>query len=180
MWISSHADFIPGLHHFSSRHLQGPKKGSSCQGTNPSKSVNSSLSPTSTDASTTTSVHGFSSFPSPLTTLLMKQMWNPKADQALQNIKEAFNTASILKHPDPTKPFIVEVGAFETGVGVIMSQRFEEKPKQHPVGCSKKLTPAKRNSSVANQELFTTISLRRHWLGGNLHPFLIFTDLKNL
>lgn len=52
----------------------------------------------------------------------------PAAQQALRQLKTAFTMASILNHPDPSKPFVVEVDASETGVGAILSERFGEKP----------------------------------------------------
>lgn len=68
--------------------------------------------------------------------------------------KTTFTTAPILKHPDPTKPFVVEVDASEAGVGAILSQRFGENPKLHPVAFySKKLSPAERNYDIGNREL---------------------------
>lgn len=42
----------------------------------------------------------------------------------LNQLKAAFTTAPILKHPDLLKPFSVEVDASETGVRDVLSQRF--------------------------------------------------------
>lgn len=45
----------------------------------------------------------------------------------------------------------MEVDASETGMGAVLSQRFEEKPKLHPVAFfSKKLSPAEHNY-IGNQ-----------------------------
>lgn len=109
--------------------------------------------------------------------------WNPLAEAALQQLKTAFTTAPILKHLGPTKPFLVEVDASETGVGHILSQYFGEKPKLHPVAYySKKLTPAEQSYDIGNRELLT-IKLAlvewHHWLEGAVHPFTIFTNHKN-
>lgn len=93
-------------------------------------------------------------------------------------------TAPILKHPDPKKPFIVEVYASETVVGAILSQRFRERPKLHPMAYySKKLPPAEQNYDIGNSELPAiklALEVWRHWLEGALHPFMIFPDHKNL
>lgn len=53
--------------------------------------------------------------------------------RGFKNLKGAFTLAPTLKHPDPSKPFIVEVDTSETGVGGILSQRFGEKPKLYTV-----------------------------------------------
>lgn len=50
--------------------------------------------------------------------------WNKAADEAFHKLKIAFTTAPILKHPDLTKPFIVEVDISETGVGAVLAQHF--------------------------------------------------------
>lgn len=85
----------------------------------------------------------------------------------------------ILKHPDPSKPFIVELDASERRVGAILLQRFGEKPKLQPV------VYFPENSLPLNEigkwELLTMkLALKewRHWLEGAHNPFLIFTDHK--
>lgn len=71
-------------------------------------------------------IQDFSSIALPLTALLKtvrKHLaWNPTAKAALSQLKTAFNTVPILKHPEPKKPFVVEVDASETGVGAILSK----------------------------------------------------------
>lgn len=63
----------------------------------------------------------------------------------------AFTIAPILKHPDPSKIFIVEVDALETGVGVVLSQNFGDKPKLHLVAFySKKLSTSEQNYDIGN------------------------------
>lgn len=59
--------------------------------------------------------------------------WNPAADQAFKCLKAVFISGPILKHPDPSKPFIVEVDTSETGIGAVLSNWFVKKPKLHQV-----------------------------------------------
>lgn len=103
---------------------------------------------------------------------------------ALNQFKEAFTTAPIIKHSDPSKPFVVEVDASEAGVGAILSQWFGDKPKRHPVAFfSWKLSPAEHNHDMGNRELLAVkLALEEwwHWLEGATHSFVIFTDHKNL
>ncbi|XP_045069953.1 E3 SUMO-protein ligase ZBED1-like [Coregonus clupeaformis] len=48
--------------------------------------------------------------------------WTPEAGNAFDALKRCFT--SVLGHPDPSQPFIVEVDASDVAVGTILSQRF--------------------------------------------------------
>ena len=79
---------------------------------------------------------------------------------------------------------MVEVDASNNGVGAVLSQRSEKDNKLHPCAfLSRKLSPAERNYDVGNRELLAVkIALEawRHWLEGAQHPFIVWTDHKNL
>ncbi|KAI4885284.1 hypothetical protein NFI96_013685 [Prochilodus magdalenae] len=97
-------------------------------------------------------------------------VWNPQAGSAFEELKRRFTTAPLLQHPDPTKPFVVEVDASNVGVGAVLSQRSGEPPKLRPVAYfSHKLSPAERNYGIGDKELLA-IKLAfdewRHWLEG--------------
>ncbi|KAL0177388.1 hypothetical protein M9458_026282, partial [Cirrhinus mrigala] len=110
--------------------------------------------------------------------------WSQSALQAFNNLRQRFSTAPILHHPDPNRPFVVEVDASSTGVGVVLSQRQGEPAKMFPCAYfSHKLSPAERNYDVGNRELLAiklALEEWRHWLEGAKHPFTILTDHKNL
>lgn len=98
-------------------------------------------------------------------------------------------SAPIAKHPDPEKPFTVEVDASNNGVGAVLSQRFGENEKMHPVTFfSKKPTPPERNYDVGNRKILNrkilaiklALKERKHWLECAKDPFTVFTDHKNL
>lgn len=77
-------------------------------------------------------------------------------EKAFTQLKTAFTSAPILKHPDPTKPFTGEVDTSESGVGALLSQCFGERSKLHPVAFfSRKPRPAEQNYDIGNWELFT-------------------------
>ncbi|KAK3536501.1 hypothetical protein QTP86_013831 [Hemibagrus guttatus] len=67
-----------------------------------------------------------SSVANPLTFLLhgkpKRLKWSDGARAAFVQLKESF-TAPILKHPDPSRPFIAEVDASSCGIGAVLSQR---------------------------------------------------------
>ena len=78
----------------------------------------------------------------------------------------------------------MEVDVSDSGVGAVLSQRSETEGKMHPCAYfSRKLTPAERNYDVGNRELLAVkLALEewRHWLEGTKHPFVVWTDHKNL
>uniref|UniRef100_A0A8D0CYT6 Gypsy retrotransposon integrase-like protein 1 n=1 Tax=Sander lucioperca TaxID=283035 RepID=A0A8D0CYT6_SANLU len=122
-------------------------------------------------------IRNFSSVAAPLHKLTSSKsrfVWSPQADSAFQVLKERFVTA----------PFVVEVDASNVGLGAILSQRLSTDGKLHPCAfLSRKLSPAERNYDVGNRELLAVkVALEewRHWLEGAEHPFLVWTDHKNL
>ena len=72
-------------------------------------------------------IRNFSFVATPLTSLLKggphRLVWGPAADEAFRLLKGRFISAPLLKHPDPTISFVVEVDASEVGVGTVLSQR---------------------------------------------------------
>lgn len=127
-------------------------------------------------------IQGFRSITTPLNALLKKcpkkLPWNQAIEVAFTKLKCAFTTAPILRHPNPSKLFIIEVDTSEPGVGAVLSQYFREQPKLHPVAFfSKKLTPAEQNYDVGNHDLLAVklaLEERHHWLEGTAYPFTIF------
>src|SRR4029434_8230961 len=69
-------------------------------------------------------------------------------------------------------------------MGGILSQRSQADNKLHPCAfLSQKLSPAERKYDVRNRGLLAIkVALEewRHWLEGAEHPFLVWTDHKNL
>ncbi|KAK3547304.1 hypothetical protein QTP86_018825 [Hemibagrus guttatus] len=133
-------------------------------------------------------IQNYSSIAHPLTSLLRNKpkslAWSPAEEKAFNLLKKAFTTASLLVHPDPNKPFIVEVDASTTGVGAVLSQQQGNPSHLHPCAFfSRKLNPAERNYEIGNRELLAVkLALEewRHWLEGAKHPFTVLTDHKNL
>ncbi|KAL0149023.1 hypothetical protein M9458_055638 [Cirrhinus mrigala] len=80
-------------------------------------------------------IKDYSSITVPLTSLLRGKLkaliWNPSAHEAFQQLKEIFSTAPLLHHPDPELPFMVEVDAFTTGVGAVLSQAVDHRNLQY-------------------------------------------------
>uniref|UniRef100_A0A671YIT6 Gypsy retrotransposon integrase-like protein 1 n=1 Tax=Sparus aurata TaxID=8175 RepID=A0A671YIT6_SPAAU len=132
-------------------------------------------------------VRGFSAIAAPLHALTSTQVqfhWSPEAEKAFKTLKHRFTSAPILTLPDPTRQFVVEVDASNEGIGAVLSQRSERDGKMHPCAfLSRRLSRAERNYDVGNRELLAVkLALEewRHWLEGADHPFIVWTDHKNL
>ncbi|KAI2661157.1 Transposon Tf2-6 polyprotein [Labeo rohita] len=133
-------------------------------------------------------IKGYSQITSVLTSLLKGAKktitWTSAAQTVFTQLKSAFCTAPVLKHPDPNSPFIVEVDAATTGVGATLSQWHGDPPILHPCAYfSRKLSSAEQNYDVGNRELLAiklALEEWRHWLEGAQFPFTVITDHKNL
>lgn len=87
-----------------------------------------------------------------LTSPKVSFQWDPLAQEAFSQMKEKFASGPILRQPNLNQPFVVEVDASETGVGVVLSQQFEG--KLHPcVFFSRRLSPAEQNYEIRDWEL---------------------------
>ncbi len=110
--------------------------------------------------------------------------WSSEASRGFDQLREAFCTAPTLAHPDPQRPFIVEVDTSSVGVGAVLSKHHGEPPKLHPCAYfSRKLSPAEQNYDIGNRELLAikfALEEWRHWLEGAVHPFQVITDHRNL
>lgn len=132
-------------------------------------------------------IKNYSQIASPLTRLTSVHqsfVWNSEANSAFNNLKNRFISAPVLIHPDPEKQFVVEVDASDSGVGAVLSQRTSDDGRLHPCAFfSRKLSPAEKNYDVGNKELLAiklALEEWRHWLEGAKHPFIVWTDHKNL
>ncbi len=124
-------------------------------------------------------IRAFSSITAPLTSMLHQKPKNlllsSEASRSFDQLREAFCTAPTLAHPDPQRPFIMEVDASTVGVGAVLSQHHGEPPKLHPCAYfSRKLSPVEQNYYIRNWELLAikfALEEWRHWLEVAVHPF---------
>lgn len=76
---------------------------------------------------------------------------------AFEQLKALFISTSMLQHPDPALPFILEVDAFEVATGTMLSQHQGPKALLHPAAfCSRKLNQAERNYDMGDRESKST------------------------
>ncbi|KAL7849489.1 hypothetical protein SRHO_G00211120 [Serrasalmus rhombeus] len=72
--------------------------------------------------------------------------WSDECEEAFRLLKDKLVTAPVLAYADFAKPFILEVDASHTGLGAVLSQEQEGKPR--PVAyASRGLHPTERNMS---------------------------------
>ncbi|KAK3567332.1 hypothetical protein QTP86_019602, partial [Hemibagrus guttatus] len=74
-----------------------------------------------------------------------------KVQAAFVQLKSSFTSALILRHPGPSRPFVVEVDASSCGIGAVLSQRNGIPGNVYPCAYfSRKLTPAAVNYDRLN------------------------------
>ncbi|CAJ0960840.1 unnamed protein product [Ranitomeya imitator] len=133
-------------------------------------------------------IANFSSVVKPLTDLTKKGAdvtnWSSEAVEAFQELKRRFTSAPMLRKPDVSLPFQVEVDASEIGAGAVLSQRESDGSLMKPCAFfSRKFSPVERNYDVGNRELLAmkwAFEEWRHCLEGAKHRVVVLTDHKNL
>ncbi|MBW0553046.1 hypothetical protein O181_092761, partial [Austropuccinia psidii MF-1] len=100
-----------------------------------------------------------------LTSLLKKDssfIFNEEALSQFQLLKEAFTTAPIFSHFNPSLPTIVEIGTSDYALGVVLSQVNDS--GKHPIAFdSHKLLPAELNYEIHDKELLGIVCSLKHW-----------------
>jgi hypothetical protein len=130
-------------------------------------------------------IKGYSVVAAPLTNLTKGDLsfrWTDEAHRAFLELKAAFRSADILRHADPSLPYLLETDASDFGMGAILSQHFADGVR--PIAFySKKFSPAELNYTVHNKELLAIVSSLMFWrsyLEGAQHPVRIITDHQPL
>jgi hypothetical protein len=110
--------------------------------------------------------------------------WGPEQEAAFYKILILFANTPVMRHFDPEIPAQVETDSSDFALGGVLSQKFEDDGKIHPVAFfSKKLSPAELNYEIYDKEMLAIVRCFqewRHWLQGTNHLVTVFTDHKNL
>jgi hypothetical protein len=78
--------------------------------------------------------------------------WSPQHDMAIQNIKKALTSASVLKFYDSTKPATIQCDSSSTGIGAVLMQ--DGQPCAY---VSRKLTDAETKYAQIEKELLAIV-----------------------
>ena len=131
-------------------------------------------------------IANYSDITVPLNRLTRKNVqwyWSPACQDAFRLLKEAFGSAPVLHHFDPTLPPIVETDASDYAIAGILSVRTND-GDVHPVAFfSRTLTGAELNYDTHDKELlaiFQAFKTWRHYLESPHHTVDVLTDHKNL
>jgi len=131
-------------------------------------------------------IYGFSKIVGPLIALTKKGVefnMNPSASAAVETLKKAFTSDTILRHFDPDKETIVETDASDFVSGGILSQYDREGILRPVAFFSKKHSPAECNYEIYDKELMAIVRAFEQWrpeLEGAAFPVKVITDHKNL
>jgi hypothetical protein len=122
----------------------------------------------------------------PLTELTRKNkkfFWTPEAQDAFNQVKRIFANGSVLIHPDPTRPYVLETDASDFAISGILSQ-YDDRNTLKPVAFfARQMIAAERNYEIYDKELLAIVESFRHWrhfLSGAQHPITVLTDHDNL
>ncbi|KAL0152472.1 hypothetical protein M9458_052195 [Cirrhinus mrigala] len=126
-------------------------------------------------------IPNFSSLAAPLTDLTRKGQpekirWTPAAEEALARIRTALTSAPMLRASDFSCPFLLQMDASDSGLGVVLSQ--VQEGEEHPIlYISRKLSPAEKNYATVEREAlairWAVLELRYYLLG---RKFTLVTD----
>jgi hypothetical protein len=120
-------------------------------------------------------IRNYSKIAKPLTDLTKTTehfVWSNEALTSFETLKNAVTSAPVLKHPDPTRPFILETDASDFAIGGALIQDYDN--VEHPVAFySRKLNQDEVNYTVHDKELLGIVESLKHWrhyLVGSTHP----------
>lgn len=95
--------------------------------------------------------------------------WSRESDGAFGTIKHLLTSAPLLRHNDPSRPFIISTDASGGGLGAILSQIFDD--GEHPIEyISRTLTADERKWSTTEQEALAVI-----WACESFRPYVLGT-----
>ena len=120
----------------------------------------------------------------PITKLLQKDCewyWGSEQQEAFNLLKKLITSEPILRLPNNLFPFIIHVDASLNGIGVVLSQIFED-GNEHPIAFdSRKLALSEQNFAVREMEMLALIHALKIWriyLYGK--KFTAYTDHESL
>jgi hypothetical protein len=131
-------------------------------------------------------IYQFSHIARPLNELTRKDTpwtWEPKHQEAFNELRERITSEPVLVQPQLDKQFEIEVDASGFALGAVLMQQGED-GKRHPIAYfSTTLTEAERNYDIYDLEYLAIVKACRNWrpfIAGSPHKIIIHTDHANL
>ena len=126
-------------------------------------------------------IQDFSKIAKPLSKLTSKNVkweWGPEQEKAMNELKTRIINDVVMKHPDFSKPFILQTDASATGMGAVLSQ-IDENDQRRPIAfASRTLVGAEPRYGAPELELgaihWALMKVFRQYLLE--HPFTLETD----
>jgi transposase InsO family protein len=110
----------------------------------------------------------FAQIAAPLTDLTRSDVrdvpaaWGPQQQAAFEALKHSLTSAPLLRHADPSKPFVLRTDASDFAVGSVLMQ--EHAAQLHPVAYySRKLSPSEAKYGAYAREMLAVIDSLRHF-----------------
>lgn len=132
-------------------------------------------------------IDNYSGIVKPLTRLLRKQskwIWTAEHDGVFNLLKQAFVSAPILRHFEPSLPIILECDASDFAIAAIISQYDPESGEIHPVAFhARTMIDAELNYDIYDKELLAVVEAFIHWrcyLEGATHTIQVYSDHNSL
>ena len=102
----------------------------------------------------------------------------PEAEEAMLVLKKKITSVPVLVFPDFNKPFLLETDASKEGLGVVLSQKPDDRCYHPVVFGSRTLTPSKQNYHSSKLEcLALKWSITKHFKEYLAYaPFTMHTD----
>ena len=105
-------------------------------------------------------------------------MLTPEAVEAVRVLKEKITSAPVLVFPDLNKPFLLETNASKEGLGVVLSQKQDDRCYHTVAFSSRMLMPSEQNYHSSKLEfLALKWSVTKHFKEYLAYaPFMVHTD----
>ena len=124
-------------------------------------------------------IRNFSTMVEPLRELTKSDVewfWGPPQERALQRLKDAMTSTTVMSYFDPSMQTEVSVDASPVGLGAILAQRKDGTSEPHVVAyASRALTPVERRYSQIEREALAIV-----WSCERLNLYLLGSEFKPL
>lgn len=109
--------------------------------------------------------------------------WTAQRQAAFDFLKQAFTSAPVLTHYDPTRRIIIETDASDFAIAGVISHPDQDDRLQPVAFYSRTLDDPERNYTICDKELLAIVDAFRQWrpyAEGATHRITVYSDHRNL